>query len=44
MNWYKQQSKIQKEAWDWDKAQKGFWAGIALGLAGVAGVIPIRTQ
>ena len=38
MNWYKQQSKIQKEAWDWDKAQKGFWAGIALGLAGWLGL------
>jgi len=42
MNWYKQQSKIQKEAWNWDKAQKGFWAGIALGLAGWLGLSQVE--
>lgn len=44
MNWYKQQSSIQKEAWDWQKMQKGFWTGIALGLASWLGLSQLEVQ
>lgn len=44
MNWYKQQSIIQKEAWNWDKATTGFWAGIAIGLASWLGISQLEIQ
>lgn len=44
MNWYKQQSLIQKEAWDWQRFQKGFWAGAALALAGWLGLSQLEVQ
>lgn len=44
MNWYKQQSKIQKEAWDWQRFQKGFWAGAAIALASWLGLSQLEIQ
>ena len=44
MNWYKQQSIIQKEAWDWQRFQKGFWAGAALALAAWLGLSQLEVQ
>jgi len=44
LNWYKQQSKIQKEAWNWDKFQKGVGFGAAVGLALWLGMSEIELQ
>lgn len=44
MNWYKQQSIMQKESWNWDKANAGFWAGIAIGLASWLGVTQLELE
>jgi GH24 family phage-related lysozyme (muramidase) len=46
MNWYKQQkiAELRKESWDWDKTQKGFWAGAALGLAAWLGVSQLEVD
>lgn len=44
MNWYKTQSIIQKESANWDKVQKGFWAGVAIGLASWLGLSTVQLQ
>lgn len=44
MNWYKQQSVIQKESWNWDKFQKGVGFGAALGLAAWLGLSQLEIQ